>query len=554
MTVVGDIADLYVETNEAIGADVQVDYQSVPVNTNPNQTAAANISFIEQLTAVAAPLRDPPNARGLFAFRIKWKVNLKNDPNLEKDTSVLVARVRGRSTQSGRLVSAPIRDLLFVQAIDVTKEPKLTRIMLHEFAKADPSGGSFVFDPKPVEDFLSTLSVEQKKTLCKIAEANPAGRLVVFITLYDPAKRQLRMFADNGKGTPSIRPNATFTVFHCRDVEKGGVTLICHTEHFVVHMGNGDTQIFFQSVTSPKRQLPNDYMRKTNPDPVEYKLVAHLPAPDDEFGQNGQDGVIWCSPIRPDTGDSIMPGNFIHGIINSFGCWMLFRNYNWPRSVASGFDSVYRRWRLNDDKRPTTTFTGSPGTISQLESVTDPTGQKYNFNNSPSTPLAGQSSSFQKFIAFDKNFAHLWFFHEIVGIKYFSTTLSHTAKRYVRDRSVRFINDRNPHGLVFENTFPLAAANAPPPFNLPEEGSFAAYDPKDRAIEDGRTFRPDDTLWHENALGFKTSAGFVDSFARSVSPAVLKAKSWADLFFYREDDVDLRPGSPLVRSSAIVAP
>jgi hypothetical protein len=547
VTVVGDTVDLYVETNETIGPNVDVDYQSVPVKANPNQTTPANINFAEKLTAVTAPLRDPPNAKGLFAFRIKWNVNLKNDPALEKETAVLVARVRGTSTETGRLVTAPIRDLLFVQAIDVTKDPKLTRIMLHEFAREDERTLKIEFDPKPVETFVTTLTVQQKKTLCKIAEANPGGKLVVFITLYDPAKKQLRMFADNGKGTPSIRPNATFTVFHCRDVEKGGVTLVCHTEHFVVHMGNGDTQKFFQTITSPKKQLANDYMRKANPDPVEYKLVAHLPAPDDENGQNGQDGVIWCSPIRPDTGASIMPGNFIHGIVNSFGCWMLFRNYNWPKSVASNFDRIYRVWRANDDKKPKVTFTGSALTLGRLSNVTDPEGRKYDVG----APPAGQSSSFQKFIAFDKNFAHLWFFHEIVGIKYFSTTFAHTAKRYVEDRNVRFINERNPHGLIFENTFPLDEAKNSPPFNLPEEGNFAGYDPKDRSVEDKRPFRPDDSLWRDNALGFRTSAGFVPSFARSVPAAELKTKSWADLYFYKEDDVDLRPGSPFVRSSAV---
>ena len=244
VTVVGDTVDLYFETNEGVLADVEVDYQSVPVKTNPNQTTPpANINFTEKLTAVPAPLRDPPNARGLFAFRIKWTVNLKKDPVLEKRTAVLVARVRGTSTQTGRLVTAPIRDLLFVQAVDVTTDAKLTRIMLHEFATADERTGRIAFNPKPAEDFVGALSVQQKKTLCKIAEANPTGRLAVFITFYDPAKKPLRMFADNGAGTPSIRPNATFTVFHCRDVEKGGVTLVCHTEHFL--------RIFIRKTNTP---------------------------------------------------------------------------------------------------------------------------------------------------------------------------------------------------------------------------------------------------------------------------------------------------------------
>jgi len=312
----------------------------------------------------------------------------------------------------------------------------------------------------------------------------------------------------------------------------------------------------------PKKLLPNVYMQKSNEEPVLYKLGAHLPKPDpDSGGSGGHDGVIWSSAFRPD-GKSIMPGNFIHGIVNTKGCWMLFRNYNWPKSVANGFDRVYHLWRRTDDRPPRgrergpEVFRGSPTTIRPLEAITDPNGQKYDFNNHPAVPPAGQSSSFEKFIAFDKNFAHLWFYHEIVGIKYFSTTFFHTVKRYVKDRSVRFINDRNPHGLIFENTFPLDDAKRPPPFNLPEEGTFAGYDPKDRSIEDKRTFQPDDSLWRDNALGFRTSAGFVGTlgFEKQVRPDVLQTKSWADLFFYKEDDVDLRPGSPLIQAGAVVVP
>ena len=561
VTVVKDIVDLYVETNEVIGPDVQVDYQSVPVKTTENpdpNKPPANISFSENLTAVPSPLRDPPNAKGLFAFRIKWKANLKNDPVLEKDTAVLVARVRGRSTESGRLVTAPVRDQLFVQAIDVTTDEKLTRIMLHEFAERkdpqDPSSPA-VFDPKPAEAFIRNLDVAQKKMLCKVAEANPGGRLVVFVTMYDPTSKPHRMCADNGARTPSLRPNATFTVFHCRDLDKGGVTLVCHTEHFLAHMGNGDTQRFFQTSAGPKRESPHEYMRKTNPDPVEYKLVAHLPTPDDDRG-NGHDGVIWCSPIRPDTGASIMPGNFLHGIINSHGCWMLFRNYNWPRSLTASFDSVYRLWRATDDgapPRPATTFNGSPTVVRRLESFTDPSGKSYNFANPPNQAPPGRASSFQKFLVFDKNFAHLWFFHEIVGIKYFSTTLHHLSRRYVRDRNFQIINDFNIAGLDFENTITLDEGKKTPAFNKGDEGSFAAYDPRDRVEETRRGFRPDDSLWQENALGFKTASGFVGPFDRSVPLAALKSKAWADLFFYREDNVDLRDANRFLRMSAVTA-
>ena len=114
-------------------------------------------------------------------------------------------------------------------------------------------------------------------------------------------------------------------------------------------------------------------------------------------------------------------------------------------------------------------------------------------------------------------------------------------------------NDRNTHGLIVENAFPLAEVGLPPAFNVPEEGTFAEYDLDNRRRFD-QGFRPDETLWLDNAMGFRASAGFVPPFVRSVAPADLKTKSWADLFFYREDDADLSLGSRLVRSDAAFAP
>ncbi len=531
ITVVGDTIDLYVESNEPIETAVEVQFQRVPVGPAPKQgTSFINIQFKENLIAVPVPLREPNQAKGLFAARIKWKVNLNHDPSLEKDTAVLVAIVRGKSQTTGRTLVAQIRDLLFIQAIDITTDPKLTRIMLHEFARANQN--TFIFNPQPLENFVHSLSVEQKKMLCNIAEQNPSGRLVVFVTFYDTSKKQLRMFADNGGGNHSIRPNATFSVFHCRDVDKGGITLVCHTEHFVVHFLNGSTRKWILGKEGPKKQFANDYMQKTNPEPILYKLVAHLPA-----DAQGHDGVIWCSPFRTN-GKSIMPGNFIHGIVNTLGCWMLFRNYNWPRSVAIEFDKLYRFGR-----RPNIRFAPKKF-VPELEKISDSQSRRYDFHNPPDLPPQGFSSSGRKYLRLDMNYAHLWFFHEIVGIKYFSSTISFIGP---------CINDRNTHGFTFENTFPLAQAGLAPAFNLLEEGSFAAYDPDDRRKQD-KKFRQDDSLWRDNALGFRTSEGFVPSFARAISPKELKTKSWADLFFYKEDDVDLGPSSHLIRSDAAFVP
>ena len=57
-------------------------------------------------------------------------------------------------------------------------------------------------------------------------------------------------------------------------------------------MGNGDTQKWVLGMEGPKKQLANEYMQKSNPEPVEYKLVAHLPA-----GADGHDVGYLVQPV-----------------------------------------------------------------------------------------------------------------------------------------------------------------------------------------------------------------------------------------------------------------
>ena len=63
----------------------------------------------------------------------------------------------------------------------------------------------------------------------------------------------------------------------------------------------------------------------------------------------GPDGkpVIVTTTIAP--GDSIMAGNYIHGGINTKGCWPLFRNFKWPEIKRDKLLSIF----LNDSRGPT---------------------------------------------------------------------------------------------------------------------------------------------------------------------------------------------------------
>ena len=176
ITVLGDVVDLYVETDEPLPTAVEVVYTA-----NIAREGAANVTplpppFTDNLTAVPSPLRPPPNTAA-FASRIKWTVNLGNANREALITVNLIAHVRGNFA-SGRNFFVPVSDELLVVGIPVTTDPKLTRIMLHEFS-TDAGAGS-AFDPDPAEKFSSLLHPQQRKLLLERGKANPArkdGRL-----------------------------------------------------------------------------------------------------------------------------------------------------------------------------------------------------------------------------------------------------------------------------------------------------------------------------------------------------------------------------------------
>lgn len=517
VTVVGDTPALIAETLEPLRADVEVQFQG------------AGFSFKDPLKA--EPIAEGiPNPQLPFASRIRWPANLKNDPKLGAETRVLAARVVGVSATTGKPMSGPVRDLLRVQAIDVTSDAKLTRIMFHEFAKAQGTG--FVFDPEPAQRFLRSLSAQQKLHLVGIAKSEPAGRLVVYVTFYDPASRSRKIFADD-QARQSMRANAMFSVFHCRDLAKGGVTLVCHTEHFLVHTGNGHTKAFLESRKYDDRTA-NEYMEKSNPDPAKFKPVkfaigANLPA----GGEEGHFGVIWSSIFGAD-GKDIMQGNHIHGMINTHGCWMLFRNYNWPANKRDAFDVIYRRTDRPLVQQRTPEATTRARVLPSL--------RPHGYDVSGTTP---ESDSYLKFRWFDMNFAHLFFYHEIVGIRYFSSKLRHLPGFRLAEDTM---NELEPHGLApLRSTFGSAAKG--PTLGL-QDGDFRYY-----ALDFGKfPAAGADSLFGANALGFQTAKGFVGFPTRPLAAGALRDRSWADVFFFRENDVSFTKGSRFSSPSAVVAP
>ena len=502
----GEKLSLLVEADQFFDPDVTVTFRAFFTDA---AGADQEISFTESLKAVNAQPRTPGST--LKASRIDWVANLDKGKNKDAEgrSCTVIFTVTGAG-QDGRRQIAQSADKIIIRPILITTDPRLTRIMIHEFArpKAAPPPGDddpFEFDPAPMQAFLDSLAPQQKKLLLNLKVAKPEGRLVAFITICK--QKPLRMCADFGPGSGSAHPNATFSVFHCQGPEKD-VTLVCHTEHFLVNLTNPRTNAW---IHAPQKAKPaKEWLKKSNPAPPQFKLGSMLP-------QEMCDGVIW-SRVFTAGGQDIMRGNTMHGIINTIGCWMLFRNYNWPVDKAVSFDRIYRKFLRIDNS----------GKTSKPELAKPENGY-----DSPGDPAQGLSSSIAKFAAFDMNNAYLWFFHDVVGIKYMSRKW-----RFAIDRKV---NDFRTHGKIFFNSFPLSKIDQAPKFNLPDESTFAYHDSVQRKRDDP-TFVPDDTLWRVNALGFKTSEGFLPQTAgifADLRPAEVDRFTWADLYVYAEDDVDI---------------
>jgi hypothetical protein len=514
VTVFGDEAELYVETSEQLTGPVEVTYTPTSARQGTQSVKLPEV-FKEQLTAVASPLRPPPNTEK-FASRIKWTVNMGQDVRGPLLTVNLKATVVGTSASGRKFVVTAVDELLVV-GVSVTTDPKLTRIMLHEFST--DQGAASVFDPDPCERFSALLTTAQRKLLLARVVANPAGRMVAFVTFYDPNQKARRMRAD--MFDVAVRANASFTVFHCEDFLKRGITLVCHTEHLVVNFFNPSTRAWITSpVGGAKGRMAQEYMTRSTANPIQYKLGVALPIAD-------HDAAIYFVVCQAD-GKSIMGRNYLHGIVNTHGCWMLFRNFNWPRDKADAFELLYRQDRKDRVK-------DVPGALAAL-GYDDP-GQ-----------APARSSSVVKWWFYDRNFAYAWFCHEVVGIQYFGNLSwiereGAGPKRPFPQSAPRVMHEHNTHQRVFEKGMDLTQPGAWRSF---QSGFFAYHD-----AGDSPGFKATDALWVPNAMGLRTSPGFA---AEGHPGRVPPERTWADVYFYREDNVDLTPGSKLVAGDAVDVP
>jgi len=213
------------------------------------------------------------------------------------------------------------------QRITVTREPKLVRIMRHEF-----SNGSG-FDPAPLHKYLSTLSVEQVRLLWKTAhEYDGKHRLVVFVT-HDPAGTAKPMCADLCDRPPTpVLSNARFAVFHCNGEGNKAIELVCYTEEFVLNR-------HYPKPVARTEGAPRCYkisaMNMTNVPEDEGDAIWHRVS---TVNANGTGIAIHGGEPKQDrnTGLVYVPApNALHGMINTIAAGCCFATTTGMRPNAT---------------------------------------------------------------------------------------------------------------------------------------------------------------------------------------------------------------------------
>ena len=509
LAIIGEPTALIVRTDQPIKDRVDIHFEA----TFPG-SPGESVKWEEVKVFAGGVSPEPvPNKH---TYLMTWKAEWKGTPEQLDKGPLLRFTVHGVGTAGGKVVGTSSDVLALRRPIEITSKNELIRIMLHEFSSPS-GGGNFQFNKEPLKRFLQSLTMQQKKLLLDHPVAGSGHRLVVFITLYPPTQARLMGADFTDEPSPAI-PNASFSVFHCQGPGKV-VTLVCHTEHFLVNLHNPDTQKF---VKDPQANVPAEqWQSKSTNAPVRFKIAAL--APDEKFMR----GVV-LHRVFTAKGNDVMRGNTIHGMINTKGCWMLFRNFNWPKLKYRELDKIYRETFRPMRERP-----NWPVLRKKLAEV--------GYDAEPGTTTL--SSSLEKFLNYDRNYAYDWFNHDLVGIKYLSNAFDgwgYFASTQKAEGDVHFDNDYKTHGETFEKQFPYSEDGKKPSNNLPEEGSNAYYDPFVRKKVDSK-FIVDDTLWRPNVLGFQTTTKFAPITGASnqrfghLDEPKIQACSWADLYVYRDD-------------------
>jgi hypothetical protein len=202
-------------------------------------------------------------------------------------------------------------------------------------------------------------------------------------------------------------------------------------------------------------------------------------------------------------GVDVMPGapdkmnNSMHGEINTQGCWMLFRNYNWPKANYAAFEEAYRVF-LRNEQYP------YPQYRNQLSAL------------GYSTHGVCDDENFAKAFSWDKNHAYTRFTRHVVGVRYFSRSDFHSLF--------------NTDGEHFHPTRTQDYVNAVPPGANAHKFQDALGGATGISASAGIVTAPD-SLFDDSRLHFKRQQRWAPTLTRDrvTQPAEC---SWSDLVLF----------------------
>lgn len=392
----------------------------VLLNPGDLQDSSSSLSVASSWKEVVTFSRAGYNIKKETVWVGEWIVGVDSPKSTIPDDTCFVRVSVGKNNSTARI---PAMNEYRIPGFTVTEHQEMKSIMLHEFSRQTSINSGLAdwsYDDAPLKEYIRKLTPQQRGLLCNYDER----KLVVFISLRG-VRTDYPMFMDNTpkehKNRRQCSANADFALFRC---SKRGhrVTLEVYTEYFCVNVNNGD---------SMGRDTPNflnvcyGYMDPTTRRPWKLVLAAEphescvyisvinafqaydvqgTPIdPNTKKPQVGPDGKKVIVTTTIGVGSSIMAGNYIHGGINTKGCWPLFRNFNWPMVRRDQLFSIY----VNDYRGPTT--------VEDIKLKLNSIG--YDVPAQDNTPW---SSSYDKAFVWDRNYAYTFFCKHVLGIDFYS--------------------------------------------------------------------------------------------------------------------------------------
>jgi hypothetical protein len=232
-----------------------------------------------------------------------------------------------------------------------------------------------------------------------------------------------------------------------------------------------------------------------------------------------------------------MSHNFIHGEVNTKGCWGIFRNFNWNEDVAEDFEKLYvKLYRRQMSKN---------GVRDKLDEL------GYSTKTGEYTDTKEICCSLDKFFFYDRNHAYSWFCRDILGIKFFSTHSYYAHPYFNRFRDCsqhghtymiehNLTCEKNADGTLEHNLLlreDSGNTNVEKSFidSRADDGKYVYHHLRNRTSKDSY-FKPGKDLIVNNQFGFKAFEEFINANC-SLSKDNIKKQTWADLFFYKSDAI-----------------